>query len=550
MKTITIEDWKSYFPFPQIRPEQEKAINFALNSYINDNKKYVILELGTGVGKSATGIAIARYMEAHGPVEKNEDNEPLTGAYVVTTQKILQEQYLRDFGISTNQLVKSIKSSNNYVCSFYNDQTCAESKRILSKLAKHLNGTDFQKHCKQQCKYSIEKQEFIDSPISITNFSYILAESTYAGKLEPRNMLIVDEAHNTESELGKFIEVTFSEKFAKEVLKCKMPKSESQASIYDWINTTYKKSLVRYSNELEKALSKLSNDIEGYGNYSKQYEMLDKHICKVDRFLEVYKSENWVMNVSLPAYDNKKAGKKYEFKPIDVSPYSYQTFFRLGARVLVMSATIVDKEIFCDSLGIKKEEVAFLSILSPFPIENRPVHFLSVGSMSKNSIEFTLPKIVEVVKMLLEKHNKEKGIIHCTNYKVAKYIQENFSSSRLMLHDSSNRDEVLKRHIQSEEPTVLLSPSMTEGVDLYDDLSRFQIICKVPFPYLGDLVVKKRMERNKFWYPYMTAKSVIQSLGRSIRNQNDFAISYILDSDWEKFFRMNSKLFPKDFKLS
>ena len=550
MKTITIEDWKSYFPFPQIRPEQEKAINFALNSYINDNKKYVILELGTGVGKSATGIAIARYMEAHGPVEKNEDNEPLTGAYVVTTQKILQEQYLRDFGTSTNQLVKSIKSSNNYVCSFYNDQTCAESKRILSKLAKHLNGTEFQKHCKQQCKYSIEKQEFIDSPISITNFSYILAESTYAGKLEPRNMLIVDEAHNTESELGKFIEVTFSEKFAKEVLKCKMPKSESQSSIYAWISTTYKKSLVRYSNELEKTLAKLSNDIEGYGNYSKQYEMLDKHICKVDRFLEVYKSENWVMNVSLPTHDNKKAGKKYEFKPIDVSPYSYQTFFRLGARVLIMSATIVDKEIFCDSLGIKEKEVAYLSILSPFPVENRPVHFLSVGSMSKNSIEFTLPKIVEVVKMLLEKHSKEKGIIHCTNYRVAKHIQENFSSSRLMLHDSSNRDEVLKRHIQSEEPTVLLSPSMTEGVDLYDDLSRFQIICKVPFPYLGDLVVKKRMERNKFWYPYMTAKSVIQSLGRSIRNQNDFAISYILDSDWEKFFRMNSKLFPKDFKLS
>ena len=550
MKTITIEDWKSYFPFPQIRPEQEKAINFALNSYINDNKKYVILELGTGVGKSATGIAIARYMEAHGPVEKNEDNEPLTGAYVVTTQKILQEQYLRDFGTSTNQLVKSIKSSNNYICSFYNDQTCAESKRILSKLAKQLNGTEFQKHCKQQCKYSIEKQEFINSPISITNFSYILAESTYAGKLEPRNMLIVDEAHNTESELGKFIEVTFSEKFAKEVLKCKMSKSESQESIYDWISTTYKKSLVRYINELEKTLAKLSNDIEGYGNYSKQYEMLDKHICKVNRFLEAYKSENWVMNVSLPPHDNKKAGKKYEFKPIDVSPYSYQTFFRLGARVLVMSATIVDKEIFCDSLGIKEKEVAYLSILSPFSIENRPIHFLPVGSMSKNSIEFTLPKIVEVVKMLLEKHNKEKGIIHCTNYRVAKHIQENFSSSRLMLHDSSNRDEVLKRHIQSEEPTVLLSPSMTEGVDLYDNLSRFQIICKVPFPYLGDLVVKKRMEKNKFWYPYMTAKSVIQSLGRSIRNQNDFAISYILDSDWEKFFRMNSKLFPKDFKLS
>ena len=153
-------------------------------------------------------------------------------------------------------------------------------------------------------------------------------------------------------------------------------------------------------------------------------------------------------------------------------------------------------------------------------------------------------------KMLLDKHPKEKGIIHCVNFRIAKYIKENIDSDRLMIHDSTNRDEVLKRHIQSDEPTVLLSPSMMEGVDLYDDLSRFQIMCKVPFPYLGDLVVQKRMERNKQWYPYMTVKSVIQSLGRSIRNESDFAMSYILDSDWERFYRMNLKIFPNDFKIS
>jgi len=550
MKNITIENWRQYFPFSKVRIEQEKAINFALNAYVNECKKHVILELGTGVGKSATGIAIARYMEAHGSKINNEEGDPLTGAYIVTTQKILQEQYLRDFGPQCGKsLVRSIKSSNNYKCSFYDDQTCAESKRILSKLSKQLNGTEFQKHCKQQCKYSIEKQEFIDSPIAVTNFPYILAESMYAGKLEPRAMLVVDEAHNTESELGKFIEVTFSEKFAKDVLKCKPPKSESQSAIYDWICTTYKKALVKYTNDVEKALAKLSNDIEGYGNYSKQYEMLDKHICKVNRFLEVYKPDNWIMNLAVPPFDNKKAGKKYEFKSIDVSPYSHSVFFRLGGRVLLMSATIVDKDIFCESLGLNSSEVAFLSIPSPFPVENRPIHFLSVGSMSKSSIDNTLPKVAEVVRMLLEKHPKDKGIIHATNYRIAKYLQENISSPRLMLHDSTNRDEVLKRHIQSEEPTVLLSPSMMEGVDLYDDLSRFQIICKVPFPYLGDLVVKKRMERNKFWYPYMTAKSVIQSLGRSIRNESDHAVSYILDADWERFYNSNRKMFSNDFKI-
>lgn len=213
----------------------------------------------------------------------------------------------------------------------------------------------------------------------------------------------------------------------------------------------------------------------------------------------------------------------------------------------MMSATIVDKQVFCESLGLKDLDVAYLSIPSPFPVDNRPIHYLPAGSMSKGAIDKTLPIVVETIKLLLEKHASDKGIIHCTNYKIAKFIKENIDSSRLMLHDSTNRDEVLKVHINSEDPTVLLSPSMMEGIDLKDDLSRFQIVCKVPFPYLGDLVVKKRMERNEKWYPYMTAKSIIQALGRSIRNETDHAVSYVLDADWDRFYGRNKHLFPDEF---
>jgi len=548
---MPFHDYVKYFPFEKIRKEQAKAIEFAIDAY-ESGKKYVILELGTGVGKSAIGITISRYMEAHGSPIKDEKGDLQTGSYVITTQKILQEQYLRDFGGGPNKtcLVRSIKSSSNYQCSFYSDQSCAESRRILSKLAKHLSGSEFQKQCKTQCPYSLEKQEFIDSPISVTNFSYFLAETMYAGKLEPRALLVVDEAHNTETELGKFIEVTFSEKFARDILKCKMPRNFDQVSIYDWVNKVYKKSAAKYMKDLEKSLAKLSGDIEGYGSFSKQYEMLDKHICKIERFIEVYKPDNWTMNVAYPSPDNKKAGKKFEFKPIDVSPYSHDVFFKHGGRVLLMSATIVDKNIFCESLGIKDKDTSFLNIPSPFPVENRPIHFIPVGSMSKNSIDKTLPAMAEAVKMLLEKHSNDKGIIHCANYKVAKYINESIQSPRILMHDSSNRDQMLKIHLESTEPTVLLSPSMMEGVDLRDDSSRFQIICKVPFPYLGDLVVQKRMEKNRFWYPYMTAKYVIQSLGRSIRNENDYAESYILDSDWNRFYQMNKNMFPEDFVVS
>ncbi|MBM4225833.1 MAG: hypothetical protein FJ167_13915, partial [Gammaproteobacteria bacterium] len=223
---MPFHDYVKYFPFEKIRKEQAKAIEFAIDAY-ELGKKCVILELGTGVGKSAIGITISRYMEAHGSPIRDEKGDLQTGSYVITTQKILQEQYLRDFGGGPNKtcLVRSIKSSLNYQCSFYSDQSCSESKRILSNLAKHLNGSEFQKQCKTQCPYSLEKQAFIDSPISVTNFSYFLAETMYAGKLEPRALLVVDEAHNTETELGKFIEVTFSEKFARDILKCKIPRN-------------------------------------------------------------------------------------------------------------------------------------------------------------------------------------------------------------------------------------------------------------------------------------------------------------------------------------
>lgn len=143
------------------------------------------------------------------------------------------------------------------------------------------------------------------------------------------------------------------------------------------------------------------------------------------------------------------------------------------------------------------------------------------------------------------------AIIHnCVNYKVVNYIRDKLRNPRLLIQNDENRDAILRRHIDADEPTVLVSPSMTEGVDLKDDLSRFQIFCKIPFPYIGDEVVKKRMARDTGWYPFVTARSMVQAAGRSIRNENDFASTYILDTCWEAFYRQNKTLFPATFRKS
>jgi Rad3-related DNA helicase len=170
--------------------------------------------------------------------------------------------------------------------------------------------------------------------------------------------------------------------------------------------------------------------------------------------------------------------------------------------------------------------------------------------MSASEIDSTLPKLAEAVRQILAAHPNEKGIIHRHSYKVSSYIMKNIKNRRLLTHKSEDREDVLNQHISSKEPTVLVTPSMTEGVDLKGDLSRFQIICKVPYPYLGDKLVQKRMRKWSWWYPLQTAKTIIQSLGRSIRSADDHAVSYILDSDWDRFYGQQRDMFPESFRNS
>ena len=202
----------------------------------------------------------------------------------------------------------------------------------------------------------------------------------------------------------------------------------------------------------------LKDKLEEMMGFAKQMDMLRSHVDRLRMFLKHYDKENWI--VEFENYKGK-GKRRITFKPVDVSKFGQDYLFRLGTKVLMMSATILDREAFCQSLGIS----------------------------------------AKVVEELLEAHPDEKGIVHCHTFKIANYLKDNIKSKRLLIHETSNREEMLQKHMQSSKPTVLLSPSMSEGVDLRDDCSRFQIICKISYPYLGDKVVKKRMHKWPGWYP-------------------------------------------------
>lgn len=527
------------FPYDTPRDCQVEAIEFAVDQF-NSGKKIVIIEAGTGVGKSAIGLTVAR--KVNQTLQNVEEFEP--GSYFLTTQKILQDQYVHDFG-KRKGCMTSIKSASNYPCSFNKSSTCAESLRALRVAEK---GSPFWKRCTFNCNYRNAKTEFLEAKEGVTNFPYFLAETQYSGKIKPRNVLVIDEAHNAAGELSKFVEITMTERFAKSMLKLEMPALNTQLQAITWVKETYSPKLNSYVKHMESMLEKytgLKDKLKEFATIAKQYDLLDKHMCKVNRFLEVYDKDNWVFNVTPP---EGRKGRKLEFKPIDVAPYAEEMLFNMGRKVIMMSATILDVSATCELLGLKREDVGFISIPSPFPVENRPVISASIGKMSASQIENTLPKLAEAVKAILEQHKGEKGIIHCHTFKIANYLKRNIRSSRLLVHNSDDRDQVLKEHMKSKKATVLLSPSMTEGVDLHGDNSRFQVICKVPYPYLGDKLIKKKMNKWKWWYPLQTAKTIVQAVGRSVRSDEDHAVTYILDSDWSYFFSRNKTFFPQGFK--
>jgi Rad3-related DNA helicase len=539
-------DYARHFPFGEVREAQREAIDFALDSFLNKGKRFVVIEAGTGVGKSAIGLTIARYMARSSP--ETMDSGYKTGAYFLTTQKLLQEQYIRDFGEDTGGRMCQVMSSANYQCKFHKRQSCAESQRQLK--AEPDKSTKFAKTCMTQCTYKIEKAKFLSSEESVTNFSYFLAETTYAGKLVPRSLLVIDEAHNTDTELSGFIEVSMSERFAKQALKVDMPDITTDKQAWRWIVDEYEPKLQAHVKHYEEMIEKfnLSEKMKSdFVNLAKQYEMLEKHLGKIRRFMELYDEENWVFNL---AEGEGRGMRKLEFKPIDVSGYADAILFKNGRRVLMMSATILNKEGFCKTLGIAESDCAFISIPSPFPSENHPIFAYSVARMGSATIDQDLPKLAEAVKAILAQHPNDKGIIHCHTFKIAKYLQQALRSNRILIHGSEDRIQKLQEHMTSSAPTVLLSPSMQEGVDLKGDLSRFQIICKVPYPYLGDKIVKKRMHRWNWWYGLQTAKTIVQALGRSVRSAEDHAVSYILDADWDRFYGKHSDLFPEMFKKS
>jgi len=159
-----------------------------------------------------------------------------------------------------------------------------------------------------------------------------------------------------------------------------------------------------------------------------------------------------------------------------------------------------------------------------------------------------LPGLCEQIKQITNHHKDDKGVIHTHTNAITSFVKERLGEKRYLYRDTnSTNEDILKQHSMSTIPTVLVSPSLVYGIDLKDELARFQIIVKLPFLSLGSKRIKKLFELDKEWYENKMLNAVVQAAGRATRSKDDHSITYILDGNFINVVkRVKSKL-PKHF---
>ena len=527
------------------RKEQKEALSFIEAEYQkNKLNKFFLLNLPVGSGKTHLALMIADWYK------KNVNR--MARVDIITNSKILQDQYSGEY-----ESICDLKGKENYECQSYSC-SCAQGSEF-----NRLNKTS----C-ESCPYSNARESYISGGVSLTNFYLYILYAMYNPKLmESRDarVLIVDEAHEFDDVMSDFVSIKITEiivkkfKFSNEYEIMKRLKGVTSIANYVEFLKFLASEILTTIESMETGMSSTSRNVKqdkrdlkinkligGKNSDVKMMQLatdLKQYQTKIEIFLKEYKENpnNWVLETN---YNEKLRQKELSLEPIWAYDYLDKYVFSHYDMVILMSGTILDKNLFCQLNGLDVTKAVYYSIRSPFNPKNRPIYYMPVGKMSYKSKEETFKKYIPYIQKLLDKYKNKKGIIHTNSFELAKWIEGSIKDPRLIFHDSTNKDEILRFHKESDKPTVIVSPSMDTGVSFDNDDARFQIIAKVPYPSLGSQKNKLRQSNNPDWYSWKTVSGIVQMTGRPVRSNLDYADTIIIDGSFGDVIKHSSHFLP------
>lgn len=516
---------KDFFPFPTIRETQDRVLT-AMDDIIARHR-HVIVESPVGSGKSGMGITFAR----HGG-----------SSFLLTPRKSLQDQYFDDF----SEHVVTLKGRSAYPCvdprRWHNPLPVEQihdevvegniSPRFLTgalcSTGRCLNPTqedarrNYRETCERlsriPCPYLTAVERAVESDHVVCNVHSFIFQTNYVGRFDPRARLVVDECHDLAGIIRDTLAKTI---FIKGLHLEELPEMD-RFDIPAWqryFRHPANQPVGRFSSEFRDYLSELDEAIEGltesiYGAFAADIE-------------------------------HKDSGTLFRFRQLDISRQARSLIYDHADRVLLMSGTIFSKNLFCYENGLDPAVTAFLRVNSTFPVENRLV-ILDDRAVRLSAAEWdaNFGHLIDRIRVILNRHEGEKGLIHAPSYVKAAQIAEAIGG-RATTHNPEDFIATLNGFYRTAGNGVFVSPICQQGVDFKDDRARFQIITTVPYLNVGDKVVAKMMQRSPAWYDLKTLVIFAQMLGRPVRSETDRGVSYLMDSRFPGFINRTRQWIPR-----
>lgn len=567
----------------KFRPNQRKAVVRIAFLYLNNLCKNVILDAPTGTGKSIIAIMTARLLREW----KKE-------GYMITSLLDLQDQYMKDIH-NFNLMWGSVKGVDNYNCDVNGMVFSLGECRTRGYAKQKIESLD----CYNGCGYFSSKLRAQNSAIAILNYSYWLIQRNYVAGLnetvisstgqfatatqhasyvdEPfkkRDFCFFDEAHRVDDIVQSHFSLTLNQKIY-DKMEAHVEYMDEHGIAYErdeLLNLGFHWNVIMEDDDYDrnvKALrgmkkilqifigireglqSKLDKEYRfGQNNVPiwlrdaiKRCELFKDVSCKLSDYLEIIEEDAACFVKTCDTAAEKKESVVFNLLKDQIllkkKLHSQSNFS------IFMSATFGDPVVWAEMCGVEDYEV--ISVPNQWDLSKSPIYLSKkLPSLGYANRDTNIVTVLKALDDVLDQHQDLKGIIHSGNFYFTKYILENSKhKKRFHAYESSRERADSINKFKTSKNGILIGPSLTEGLDLKDDMSRFQVFIKVPYRVVTDNYTRLRMENDKRWYAWKANLTFVQALGRSIRNEKDWAITYLLDGNFRDFFRHNSKMIPK-----
>ena len=545
------------------REGQREVVEAICNHYLEAPEGTVILDAPTGSGKSLIAMWSAYVLKELGKQ-----------GYLVTSDLMLQDQYEEDFKQFKLDW-PSIRGVDNYNCNV-NDLPFSladcKMKGIGYEQAEKLS-------CWGTCGYLQARRRAKELPVALFNYSYYLIQRNYVEDkmmeqdreipFPIRDFVFFDEAHKVDSivqshfspridvgtpkifrEVNKFVQkhaidaAWVSENRIADIVDRLMREDDHQElmrhiSEFRGIAVVYRR--VRSAALARSKRQYKNGDVpKEWQTFFGRMDRLKDIWCKFDDYHDIIKE------LGTDAIVINRKENETQFLCLEEAMMIDKFLQKKSGFKVFMSATLGDIRSYAKHTSMGNAKVIRMS--NNFDYKKSPIVFVNRNKLSFREREQNLPKVVKTLDKILEKHKGQSGIIHAGSYDFMDYINAK-SKHRFsfITYDSAKERSGAIDLFNKVDGKVLLGPSLLEGLDLKDDKSRFQIFFKVPYPSLGDPLVKAKMQAFPGWYDWKTGISIQQGAGRSIRSKDDWAVTYILDACFRSLINKEG-FFPPSFE--